>query len=108
MAVYMLQFDEPLGNPEKPYASAQFYIGFAEDRRLGKRLREHFSGRGSAITKAAKERGIGFRVAMVIEKGTPQLEKRLKRQGRYARILERFERGTLLIHPHEIGNYPLL
>jgi len=107
MAVYMLQFSEPLGNPDKPYASAQFYIGFAEDRRLGKRLREHFKGRGAAITKAAKERGINFRVAMVIEKGTPELEKRLKRQGRCARILERFERGTLKVFPHELGNYPL-
>lgn len=108
MAVYMLQFDTPLGNPNKKQASASFYLGWCEDRRLGKRLREHFAGRGASITRAAVERGIDLKVVMVIEKATPELERRLKNQKNHERILKRWASGSLIVHPHELGEYPLL
>ncbi|WP_205704062.1 hypothetical protein [Candidatus Chloroploca sp. Khr17] len=60
MIVYLLHFETPLGNPDNPRAMASHYIGWAHD--LAGRMRDHRSGHGAALTRAANERGISYQV----------------------------------------------
>lgn len=77
MTVYILKFDRPLGNPAQPRGQATYYIGYCSFERFSERMKEHLSGNGAAITRAAVERGIGFRVVAKLW-GSRQLERRLK------------------------------
>lgn len=80
--VYFLRLDTPLGNPETH--TAEFYTGWTTD--LDKRLAEHRAGRGSAFTRAAVERGIGFSVIHQIEGGR-SLERAIKNKKNVRRFL---------------------
>lgn len=73
--VYLLHFDEPIGNRENPRAMAQHYIGYADH--LGRRIAEHLTGRGAKITQELHRRGIGFDIARTWS-GDRSFERRLK------------------------------
>ena len=76
-SVYLLHFDQKLGNPTNRYAMAAHYIGTAHD--LDARLAEHRAGAGARITAAAAQRGIGFDVVRTWPGGR-DVERRIKRR----------------------------
>jgi hypothetical protein len=82
--IYLLHFDEPLGDVGRSRMSAQHYVGWAKDGKLQDRLHEHELGNGAAITRAAVERGIGWTVVRLVD-GTRDDERRLKRNGNHKR-----------------------
>lgn len=73
--VYLLHFNQPLGNPDSPRGQARHYLGWAPV--LASRLEAHLRGQGAAITRAARERGISWEVVSTWE-GDYTLERRLK------------------------------
>lgn len=73
--VYLLHFDEPIGNRENPRAQAQHYIGWAD--RLDRRIHQHLTGRGAKITAALAAKGIGFQIAQTWP-GSRSFERQLK------------------------------
>jgi hypothetical protein len=77
MTVYLLHFEEPIGNPSTPHGMAQHYIGWSPEPAA--RIARHASGDGAKIIRYVMEAGIGFVVAQTWE-GGPDLEKRLKRR----------------------------
>ena len=85
MAVYLIHFDRPLGNPDNPRGQAQHYIGYADD--LERRLAQHRSGNGSALMAAVTRAGIGWQVARTWPDGDRTLERRLKRMKAAPRLL---------------------
>lgn len=95
MAVYMLRFTGLLGNDNK---SAQYYLGYCEDKRLSERIAEHRAGTGACITRAAIERGFELQLIMVIPKATRKLERQLKNWKSHKRVLDRFPMFKVL-HP---------
>lgn len=72
--VYIVCFDEALGNPDNPRAQAKHYLGWTID--LARRITLHIAGRGAPIIRAAVERGIGLMIFAF--HGTPADERRLK------------------------------
>lgn len=93
--IYMLKFSRPIGDWANKYGKAQFYVGWCEDHRLDERIAEHRTGRGAKITRHAVQSGIQLDLVMTIAGATPEDEKRIKRMKSHARVLERYERGTL-------------
>ncbi len=85
MAVYLLHFDRPIGNPENPRGQARHYIGYALD--LEARLEAHRQGNGSALMAAVARAGVGWTVARVWPNGDRELERRLKRMKAAPRLL---------------------
>lgn len=85
MAVYLIHFDRPLGNPDNPRGQAQHYIGYAAD--LEARLEAHRNGNGSALMAAVQRAGIGWSVARTWPDGDRALERRLKRMKAAPRLL---------------------
>lgn len=77
MIVYLLHFDEPLGDLDNPRGQARHYIGTAHDVEI--RLRQHRKGYGARITQVLWERGIDFKLARTWEGGR-DVERRLKRR----------------------------
>ncbi|MFZ5915532.1 MAG: endonuclease [Chloroflexota bacterium] len=78
MAVYLLHFDRPIGDPANPRGQAQHYLGYADD--LDARIERHRAGNGAAIVRAVNQAGIGWTVARVWPDGDRDLERRLKRR----------------------------
>jgi predicted GIY-YIG superfamily endonuclease len=74
MAVYLLHFVRPVrdGHP------AQHYLGYTSS--LERRILEHASGHGAAITRAAHKRGIKFELARVWAGGDKELERDIRCQ----------------------------
>lgn len=91
--LYLLCFDEPLGDPSRPRMSARHYLGWCNAGGLEERLRMHAAGRGAAITRRASERGIGWIVAWQ-STGTRFNERRMKRNGNFARRCARCKEKT--------------
>lgn len=89
MSVYFLEFDTPLGNLNNKRAQAKFYIGWTDD--VDARLAEHRAGRGAKITAAAVERGIGFKVVLVID-GDRSVERAIKNKKNTRKFLEKYFR----------------
>lgn len=76
MAVYLLHFDEAVGNERH---RAQHYIGYTDD--VKRRMWQHSNGIGfGRLVHVARERGIPFALARVWPAGDRVLEKRLKRR----------------------------
>jgi hypothetical protein len=75
--VYLLHFDQPIGNLDNPRGQAQHYLGHAD--RLDRRALEHLTGRGAKITQALFARGIGFQIARIWP-GDRAYERKLKRR----------------------------
>jgi hypothetical protein len=86
MAVYMLRYNEPAGNPDKPRASAQHYIGYARDDRLHARIAEHRDGTcGAKLPMWFHAQGIGFHVVRIWPNKGRTFERKLKKAGHYER-----------------------
>lgn len=82
--IYLLHFDKPIGDRQRPGMSAQHYTGWSKDGKLFDRLDRHAQGNGASITKWAVEHGIGWTVVM-LKDGTRDDERRLKRNGHHER-----------------------
>lgn len=86
MAVYLLKYDNPAGDPERPRCSARYYIGYARDVDLERRIEQHRRGTSKAKLPAWFARqGIGFKVVRVWEGRGRTFERRLKNAGHYDR-----------------------
>ena len=77
MTVYLLHFEEPIGDLSNPRGQARHYLGFTDD--LEQRLQAHRSGNGSAIMAEVSRRGIAWQLARTWN-GSRDLERRLKNQ----------------------------
>lgn len=82
--IYLLHFDEPIGDTSRPRMHASHYLGWAKDGKLADRLERHARGEGASITRYAVEHGIGWTVTMLRD-GTRDDERRLKRNGHHDR-----------------------
>lgn len=77
MTVYLIHFNQRIGNPDNRRAQASHYIGYAFD--LHDRLARHAQGAGSHLMRAVKERGIDYQVVRTWHGGR-RLERKLKDQ----------------------------
>lgn len=77
--IYILEFSRPMHH-------ARFYVGFCEDDRLTERLKDHNSGRGAAITRAARQQGIELILVATLE-GDRRKERQIKRQKNTPRLV---------------------
>jgi len=77
MTVYLIHFDEPIGDTDNPRGQAQHYLGYADD--LEARLERHRAGNGARLLEVCKERGITWRLVRTWS-GDRKLERRLKNQ----------------------------
>lgn len=71
--VYLIHFERKLGH-------AQHYIGWTKYTEPWRRFEYHISGRGSHLTKAACNQGIGLRLVRIWKNGDRALERYLKRK----------------------------
>lgn len=93
--IYILKFESPLGNDKH---RAQYYLGYCQPDRLGKRLAEHAKGQGAAITKALAQRGIGFSLVLTMP-GDRNLERRLKNWKSHSKVIESYRnRPEVTLH----------
>lgn len=84
MAVYLLRYDEAAGDPGRPRASARYYIGYASDENLPRRISEHRTGTSrAALPDHFFSEGIGFRVARIWWGAGRTFERRLKNNGHF-------------------------
>lgn len=75
MCVYLIHFNEKIGNSTNAKGMAQHYTGSTND--LQARLREHAAGAGAKLMAAVVERGIGWELVATWEGGY-DLEKQIK------------------------------
>jgi putative endonuclease len=85
--VYILELDQPLGNAKH---QASFYVGYT--RNLEGRLYYHERGQGAAFTRAAVERGIGFKVALFIPGAGREVERKIKASKNIRRWIASYQR----------------
>lgn len=83
--IYLLHYEDVIGDPQNPRGQAQHYMGYADDGRLEERIEEHRRGQGAAITRAFAERGIAFVVAACWP-GDRSKERRLKRWHKHRQL----------------------
>ena len=83
---YLIELEKPLGSDAH---SARYYLGWAADPYA--RLNHHRKGNGSAMLRAAVERGIRFDLVAVIP-GTRADERRYKKQHHHARLARQWQR----------------
>lgn len=82
--VYLLHYDQPIGDLANPHGRAQHYIGYTDD--LDKRLEQHRKGQsGAGIVKAFYQAGIHFELARVWDGGR-DLERKLKNRKEAPRL----------------------
>lgn len=87
MAVYVLKFARPIGNPDKPFASARYYVGYSADENLPDLIRAHWEGTsGVNIVSHFRAQGIPFTVVNVLWGLDRTDERRIKRSGNYKRL----------------------
>lgn len=111
MAVYLLKFERPAGDPSRPRASARYYIGFSPDLNLPARIAQHRAGRSRAtLPEFFHAEGIGFRVVRIWWGAGRTFERRLKNNGHFDKHDPTCARGRRLrrgVHvlprPEEIG-----
>jgi hypothetical protein len=80
--VYLVHFDQPIGDLHNPRGYASHYTGWTLD--LPARLVEHAAGRGARLLQVVGELGIGWQLARIWA-GTRDRERSLKRSGGAAR-----------------------
>lgn len=78
MSVYLLHFDQPIGDTTSRVGYAQHYTGSSPD--LARRLAEHERGSDAKIMQAVRRAGIGWMLARTWEGGRVR-ERQLKVQG---------------------------
>ena len=83
--IYIIELERPLGSERH---SARFYMGWTTDETA--RLNSHRKGNGSAMLKAAVERGIQFDIVATFP-GTRDDERRYKRQKNHKRLVAKFK-----------------
>ena len=81
--IYLVHFDEPIGNRENRRGQAQHYIGHAVD--LAERLAEHANGNGARIMAAVVAYGIGWKVVRTWKGGRKE-ERKLKNRKKARKI----------------------
>jgi hypothetical protein len=80
--IYLIHFDQPIGDPTNPRGFASHYTGWTLD--LPARLVDHANGRGARLLQVVGEQGIGWQLARIWA-GTRDRERSLKRSGGAAR-----------------------
>ena len=73
--VYLIHFEQPIGDLSNPRGQARHYLGFATN--LESRLAAHRAGNGARIMQVVAEQGISWEVARTWP-GTRATERRLK------------------------------
>ena len=81
--VYLIHFDQRIGNLANPRATAGHYIGFSADP--PKRFSRHTAGQGAAIMRAVRAQGITWQVAATWP-GDRRLERKLKNRKHASRF----------------------
>jgi predicted GIY-YIG superfamily endonuclease len=81
--VYLLHFDQPIGDPTKVHGQASHYLGYAD--RLDRRLEQHFTGKGAKITQAVVKAGISMQLAQTWH-GSRWFERKLKNRKNAKRL----------------------
>ena len=80
--IYLIHFDQPIGDLHNPRGFASHYTGWTLD--LPTRLVDHAAGRGARLMEVVGEQGIGWQLARIWT-GTRTRERSLKRSGGAAR-----------------------
>ena len=80
--IYLIHFDQPIGDLANPRGFAGHYTGWTLD--LPARLVDHAAGRGARLMEVVGELGIGWQLARIWT-GTRTRERSLKRSGGAAR-----------------------
>jgi hypothetical protein len=96
-AVYLLHFDQPIGNPTNPRAMARHYMGWTSY--LGPRLAAHRDGVGAAIMAALAQRGIGFTLSRTWQ-GARTDERALKNRHNHPRLCPTCKGREPQLDPH--------
>lgn len=73
--VYLIHFQEPVGDRENPHGQARHYLGYSWDPEA--RCKLHAQGRGARLLQAVEEQGIPWEIARLWEGGR-KLERKLK------------------------------
>jgi hypothetical protein len=76
--IYLIHFDQPIGDPTNPRGFASHYTGWTLD--LPARLLDHAAGRGARLLQVVGELGIGWQLARIWT-GTRTRERSLKQRG---------------------------
>jgi hypothetical protein len=76
--IYLLHFDQPIGDLRNPRGFASHYTGWTLD--LPARLVDHAAGRGARLLQVVGELGIGWQLARIWT-GTRARERSLKQSG---------------------------
>jgi hypothetical protein len=85
--IYLLHFEERIGDLTRPHTSAQHYLGWAD--RYDLRIRAHINGYSDAsIVRFVHSRGIGIRAVRLFsgEGACRDVERLLKKGGRAPRF----------------------
>lgn len=81
--VYLIHFDQKIGNPDNSLAMACHYLGYTSN--LKTRLLRHKEGRGAKIMSFLFQQGIGWKVVRTWCGGR-KLERALKNQRNAPRL----------------------
>jgi hypothetical protein len=76
--IYLIHFDQPIGDRHNPRGFASHYTGWTLD--LPARLVNHAAGRGARLMQVVGEQGIGWQLARIWT-GTRARERSLKQRG---------------------------
>jgi len=76
--IYLIHFDQPIGDLANPRGFASHYTGWTLD--LPARLVDHARGRGARLMEVIGEQGIGWQLARIWT-GTRARERSLKQRG---------------------------
>lgn len=88
---YILEFSQPLGS-QHPRGQARYYVGSVELGTINRRMKQHRTGQGSAITRYAVQNGINFKhVATIYDDGA---EQRIKAYKNTPKLLRSLQNGT--------------
>lgn len=74
--VYLIHFDQAIGNQEKTRGLAQHYLGWSS-KPVKERLKQHENARGARILAVLQEKGIGWKLVRTWD-GPRALERKLK------------------------------
>lgn len=86
--IYILKFDPPFWH-------ARYYVGWCNPRGLMNRIKQHRTGQGAHITRAAVEQG--HRLILVADfPGTRDDERAIKRRKNTPKLVQQMERRGLL------------
>ncbi len=82
--IYLIHFDAPLGDVDRPHMHASHYLGWTEDDDVDGRIARHRAGDGAKILAAANLQGITYAVVRTWADATRDDERRMKKSGHFA------------------------